>query len=237
MTDRSRYHHGDLRNALLTAAIAILEEQGLDALSLRAVAARAGVSHAAPAHHFPTLKALLTAVATASFVRFESTMREERAKAAADPRSQLAAAGDGYVRFARDCPQQFRLMFSPSRLEWQEPSFQAAGRAAYRQLEEVCAPVADLRAETSPEQRQSLERTVWSSVHGYCHLLLAGQLGYPYDGSPEPPPRPDIEGLLLGGVVGLVGVRSHLKGQRSCSVCFVMTQAQNSDLPDGISPK
>ena len=119
MTDRSRYHHGDLRNALLTAAIAILEEQGLDALSLRAVAARAGVSHGAPAHHFPTLKALLTAVATASFVRFEKTMLEERVKAAADPRSQLAAAGDGYVRFARDCPQQFRLMFSPSRLEWQ----------------------------------------------------------------------------------------------------------------------
>jgi AcrR family transcriptional regulator len=198
MSGKERYHHGDLRNALLQAAVTILEEGGLDAVSLRAVAARAGVSHAAPAHHFPTLKSLLTAVATHAFQRFAATMEEERAKAAPDPRSQLGAAGDGYVRFARGSPQAFRLMFSPSRLDWMEPEFQQAGREAHRHLEEVCAAAAELRGETSDAQRRALERTVWSSVHGYAHLLLAGQLGFPYDGSPEPPPRPDIEGLLLG---------------------------------------
>jgi AcrR family transcriptional regulator len=198
MTEKPRYHHGDLRSALLQAAIAILEEGGLDALSLRAVAARAGVSHAAPAHHFATLKALLTAVAADAFRRFAATMQAARDGAPADPRSQLAAAGDGYVQFARACPQQFRLMFSPSRLEWTEPGFHEAGRAAYAQLQEVCAPVAELRGEATPEGRAKLERMVWSSVHGYVQLLLAGQLGYPYDGSPAPPPRPDIEGLLLG---------------------------------------
>lgn len=198
MTRKDRYHHGDLRNALLQAALAILEEGGLDALSLRAVAARAGVSHAAPAHHFPTLKSLLTAVATDAFERFAQNMQTQRNHAAKDPRCQLAAAGDGYVRFARQCPQQFRLMFSPSRLEWQDPRFHAAGRAAYQQLVDVCAPVAILRGETSDSARGAIERMVWSSIHGYVQLLLAGQFGFPLDGNLNLPPRPDIETLLLG---------------------------------------
>jgi len=198
MSGKERYHHGDLRNALLRAALAILEEEGLDALSLRAVAARAGVSHAAPAHHFPTLKHLLTAVAADAFARFRNAMQAARDAAPQGPRSQLGAAGDGYIRFALASPQAFRLMFSPSRLEWRDAEFHAAGQAAYSQLKDVCAPVAELRGETSEEQRRALERTVWSSVHGYCHLLLSGQLGWLSDSGAEPPPRPDIEGLLLG---------------------------------------
>jgi len=197
MSGKERYHHGDLRNALLRAAVAILEEEGLDALSLRAAAARAGVSHAAPAHHFPTLKHLLTAVAADAFARFRDAMQAARDAAPPDPRSQLGAAGDGYVRFARSSPQAFRLMFSPTRLEWRDAEFHAAGQAAYQQLADVCAPVAELRDETTEEQRRALERTVWSSVHGYCHLLLSGQLGWHGDGGTEPPERPDIEGLLL----------------------------------------
>jgi len=197
MSGKARYHHGDLRNALLAAAGSILEEEGLDGLSLRAVAARAGVSHAAPAHHFPTLKALLTALAADAFARFRDAMQSARDAAPQDPRSQLGAAGDGYIRFARENPQAFRLIFSSSRLDWRDAEFHAAGQAAYQQLKDVCAPVAELRGETTDEQRRALERLVWSSVHGYCHLLLAGQFGWPHDGSPEPPPRPDIEGLLL----------------------------------------
>ena len=88
-------------------------------------------------------------------------------------------------------------MFSPTRLEWRDAEFHAAGQAAYQQLADVCAPVAELRDETTEEQRRALERTVWSSVHGYCHLLLSGQLGWHGDGGTEPPERPDIEGLLL----------------------------------------
>jgi AcrR family transcriptional regulator len=196
MADRPRYHHGDLRNALLLAAVEILEGEGLDALTLRAVAARSGVSHAAPAHHFPTLKHLLTAIAIGAFQRFSAVQAEERARAADNPRAQLAAACDGYVRFARECPQQFRLMFSPSRLDWADVTFAGAGREAYRHLEEVCAPVAALRGDTSLEAQRALERMVWSSVHGYAHLLLAYQFGPPgtVDGLP---PRPDIEDLLL----------------------------------------
>ncbi len=198
MSGKVGYHHGDLRNALLQAAVAILEEGGLDALSLRAVAARAGVSHAAPAHHFPTLKALLAAVGAVAFERFVRTIQGEMDRGLSDPRSRLKGACDGYIRFARECPQQFRLMFSPSRLDWNDPSFREAGAAARRQLEEICAPVAALRGDASVEARQALERLVWTSVHGYAHLLLAGQFGYPLDGNPNLPPRPNIEDLLLG---------------------------------------
>ena len=199
MSGKERYHHGDLRNALLRAALAILEEEGLDALSLRAVAARAGVSHAAPAHHFPALKHLLTAVAADAFARFRQALRD--GEAAARPqsvRARFGAAGDAYASFATANPQAFRLMFSPSRLDWSDPSLQAAGNAAYDQLASICAPVADARGETTPEARKALELLVWSAMHGYTQLLLAGQLGGLAGGSGAPPPRPDLENLLLG---------------------------------------
>jgi AcrR family transcriptional regulator len=204
MSGKERYHHGDLRNALLQAAISLLEGEGLDGLSLRSVAARAGVSHAGPAHHFPNLKSLLTAVATVAFDRFGTTMREHRDQAAADPRSQLAAIGDAYVGFARACPQQFRLMFSVTRLDWTDEPLLAAARAAREQLTEVCGPVAELRGENSPEARQALEHLVWAAVHGHAHLLLAGQLGDSAGPDCQPTPRPDVESLLLGpkGVSG-----------------------------------
>lgn len=202
MSGRERYHHGDLRNALLHAAVDLLEAEGLDGLSLRSVAARAGVSHAGPAHHFPNMKSLLTAVAKVAFDRFGATMREHRDQAGKDPRSQLAAAGDAYVCFACACPQQFRLMFSASRLDWTDEPLQAAARAARAQLSDVCGPVAEMRGETSPEARMALERLVWATVHGHAHLLLAGQLGDPDDPACQPPPRPDIESLLMGPVNG-----------------------------------
>ena len=198
MTGKSRYHHGDLRNALLGAALDIAAEEGLDGLSLRAVAARAGVSHAAPAHHFPTLKHLMTALAALAFERFRATMQDEIDLAPRTAKGGLAGAGDGYVRFAREQPQLFRLMFSPTRLDWTDAGLRAAGQAAYGTLAAVCAPVAEARGETGPQARRRLELLVWSCVHGYAQLLLAGQLGGPDGAVAEPPPRPDLEGLLLG---------------------------------------
>ena len=87
--------------ALLAAALDLLEEDGLDKLSLRRVAARVGVSHAAPAHHFPTMRSLQTALATIGFVRFDAAMREARDAASPDPMAQLRAAERGYLRTPR----------------------------------------------------------------------------------------------------------------------------------------
>jgi len=102
MAKKAGYHHGNLRAALLKAALGILEQDGLSALTLRKVAAKARVSHAAPAHHFPTLKSLETALAAIAFERFRDAMAAARADAPKDPAAQINAAGDGYLTFARE---------------------------------------------------------------------------------------------------------------------------------------
>jgi AcrR family transcriptional regulator len=188
---RARYHHGDLKNALLDASLEILERDGLGALTLRGVAARAGVSHAAPSHYFPTLTALMTALATIGFHRFDAAMREARTSAGPDPSSQLDAAGEGYFAFATSQPGLFRLMFTGDRLDWTDPDLQTASAPGRTQLTEIVAPAADALGITDPAERLRLEHLVWSTAHGYAHLAIEGELG-PIKAAPK------IGGLVLG---------------------------------------
>src|SRR5512145_3325109 len=102
-----RYHHGELRQALLDAAAAVVEREGVEALSLRELARRLGVSHAAPAHHFADRAALLVELARDGYARFGEAL----AKAAAaepDPLERLREVGRAYVRFAIEHPGRFR---------------------------------------------------------------------------------------------------------------------------------
>src|ERR1700743_2586808 len=105
------YHHGGLRDALIHAALEILESEGLAALSLRAVARRAGVSAAAPYHHFPDKQALLDAVAERGFDALTAAMTE-RMDRAGDDAARLDGKGIGAVAFAVANPALFGLMFS-----------------------------------------------------------------------------------------------------------------------------
>ena len=125
-----------------------------------------------------------------------TTLLEEIGRAPRTARGGLAAAGDGYVRFARENPQLFRLMFSPSRLDWTDAALQAAYDAAHRQLAQVSAAVAEARGESGADARRRLEVLVWSSMHGYAHLLLTGQLARS-GAATELPSRPNLEDLLL----------------------------------------
>lgn len=166
MDDR-RYHHGDLRAALLAAAEAELAERGVEAFSLRQVAKRAGVSHAAPAHHFGDAGGLLTALAAEGFHRFLAAQAAREAAAAPDPRSQLIAAGLGYVDFALARPALFRLLFGSTRPDFTNLDLATASDAAYTHLRgQVTAAggnLADIAA-------------VWSLAHGLADLLAAGRL-------------------------------------------------------------
>lgn len=108
------YHHGDLRRALIEAAERILENEGPSALSLRAVAREAGVSAAAPYHHFKDKNELLSAIAQEGFELLAQAMRE-KAATETDPRMRLNALGVGYVCFARTNPALYNLMYSASR--------------------------------------------------------------------------------------------------------------------------
>jgi AcrR family transcriptional regulator len=173
---RDQYHHGQLRDALTQAALRILEAEGLEALSLRRVAAMVGVSHSAPAHHFPTLRALHTALAAIGFARFESAMRLAREAAPPDPVEQMRAACRGYLAYATTNPALFRLMFTFSALDWDEPALCRISQAAYDQLAQIVAPAAARLGLTSPEAVAALERLVWSQIHGEAHLMIDKKL-------------------------------------------------------------
>jgi AcrR family transcriptional regulator len=172
---KAAYHHGNLRQALIDAALELLERDGLEGLSLRGVAARIGVSHAAPLHHFASLRDLLTAISAVGFLRFAASMRTRRDAAPDDAQSQMRAAMEGYVAFAVSSPALFRLMFDSSRLDWTHEDLLMHARAAYGQLAEICASASRLLSITSPDDVASLERLVWSQAHGRAHLTIDGQ--------------------------------------------------------------
>jgi AcrR family transcriptional regulator len=172
--DRRPYHHGDLRQALIAAGLAILEEQGLEALTLRAIAARAGVSHTAPRHQFPSLRALHTAIAAEGFRRHARAMREGLSEAATRA-DRLRAAVTGYVGFAAREPALFALMFSWTHTDHDDADLRAAGSESYGVLREVSEGLLWPGAE-GPDRQKRTEAMVWSFVHGYAALAEAGLL-------------------------------------------------------------
>lgn len=152
-----------LREALIEAGLALLGEGGPQALTLRRAAARAGVSHAAPAHHFDGLAGLMTAMAERAFRRFADSMAAARNAAGPDPHARLLSVCDGYLDFARANAGLFHLMFAAPEVDRADPALAAASRTAYGLLRDACAPFGDPRPEV-------LERAVWSLVHGYASL-------------------------------------------------------------------
>ncbi len=162
------YHHGDLRAALLAAAEAELAETGVEGFSLRQVARRAGVSHAAPAHHFGDARGLLTALAAEGFRQFLAAQAAREAAAAADPASQLVAAGLGYVDFAMERPALFRLLWQSERPDFADDDLGQAAKAAYQHLvDQVAAAGGRSTAD---------EAAAWAIAHGLADLLASGRL-------------------------------------------------------------
>jgi AcrR family transcriptional regulator len=169
------YHHGNLRQVLLEKAAEAIQDGGIGALSLRDLARRAGVSHGAPARHFPDKAALLTALATDILERFRAFLLGGAAEAGGSARDRHRAIGMGYVRFAAEHPAYFRLM--NSRRDLFEPD--AEFTAAYQQL------YATIRDATIAAQREGwatnrdpddLLIAAWSAVHGFATLWISGSL-------------------------------------------------------------
>jgi len=168
------HHHGNLRAALVDAGLDLLAADGLSGLTLRACAARAGVSHAAPAHHFAGLPGLLTAIAARGHAIFTATMIQDRDKTGPDPRAALIGICEGYLRFARENPALFALMFNQPFGKVDDPDFTASAGASYVVLAEACAPFRPVS-----DASNSTEVMIWSLVHGLASLLQAGHLGPP----------------------------------------------------------
>ncbi|MBF6466835.1 WHG domain-containing protein [Nocardia beijingensis] len=159
------YHHGDLRAALLSAAAERIAADGVDALSLRNLARHAGVSHAAPAHHFGDRAGLLTALATEGF----ELLAAQLARAGEDFREVAVA----YIRFAREHPGHFDVMFRHS---LSHPDDAALRAARERSATALRAGVSDIRPGDSHDRQQATQLAAWSLVHGFASLWREGAL-------------------------------------------------------------
>jgi AcrR family transcriptional regulator len=167
MSPKATYHHGDLRAALVGAAMDLLEEGGEAELSLRAVARRAGVSAAAPYRHYDDREALVSAVAAVGY----RELAERLAAAHPSPSTpdELASAAVAYVQFALERPALFRIMFGqPCDRDSDERVAATAAVSLYvRGIVERTFPQADSEA---------LATAVWALVHGLAFLHLDGKL-------------------------------------------------------------
>lgn len=179
------YHHGDLRDALLQAATRIAARDGLQGLTLRAVAREAGVSHAAPAHHFGDVTGLISELAAIGFQRFSAAL-SAAAASAASPEEAAEGRARAYVAFARDNPHLFQLMFRTERLDHSRPALREAATNAFVNLAKV---VGVRRQETVTPAHLTLAQAadiarMWSMVHGFAMLYLDGRLQDILDGLP-----------------------------------------------------
>jgi AcrR family transcriptional regulator len=170
------YHHGSLDTALLDAAERILEEKGIQGLTLRATAREAGVSHAAPKNHFGDLTGLLSELAARGYERFCAMMVGD-VRETDTPMQRMQAIGRAYVAFAHAHPGMFMLMFRSERLDMKRPALRDAAHAAQRLLTDAVAAGRRENVEhilTLPQAAAIV--AAWSLVHGFAMLLLDGRL-------------------------------------------------------------
>lgn len=175
MTDRNLkkpHHHGNLRDALIQAGIALLTEGGKESLTLRRCAARAGVSHAAPAHHFDGVTGLRAAIAKEGFRRFRTSMLEAREAGVQTAKGRVKSICSGYLNFAIANPALFDLIFSFDAIVMLEQDLEQGSAHAYEVLREACAPFVP-----KGEYPVVIETQVWSLIHGYSQLYLSGRFG------------------------------------------------------------
>jgi AcrR family transcriptional regulator len=172
---KASYHHGSLREALLAAALELVRERGPTEVSLREVARRAGVSHAAPAHHFGDKAGLLTALAIEGFHRFTEAQRAGAARGGDDPQRRFGWLGWAYVMFAAEHRAYFEVMFRPELLRKSDAALAEASLAAYQLLlESVRAALGD----PTPDELALHATVSWSEAHGLATLWLDGNLAH-----------------------------------------------------------
>jgi AcrR family transcriptional regulator len=188
------YHHGALHEALLEAAERVLERDGLQGLTLRAVAREAGVSHAAPTHHFGDLTGLVSELAAIGFRQFNQAM-VIAGGAGTLPMEKALARAKAYVAYAQAHPGMYGLMFRTERLDMSRPSLHEAANASFAGL---AGAIGASRHEQIHEQALSLDQgaaiaRAWSLVHGFTMLLLDDRLS---DILRRLPAGTDVETLL-----------------------------------------
>lgn len=174
-----KYHHGDLRRALLDVLPGVIADQGLDKLSLREVARRAGVTHGAPAHHFGDKRGLLTAFATEGSLRLEQKVLDQLQQVAPRRHPQrLTAVGLGYLEFAIADPAHFQVTFRSEWLDLEDVDYVAAGSRAGQTLDLVLN-AAQMDGWLRPKHYADVRMAAWALAHGYACLASDVFVGMP----------------------------------------------------------
>ncbi|MCZ0728477.1 TetR/AcrR family transcriptional regulator [Mycolicibacterium iranicum] len=158
---RGSYHHGDLKAVILAQAAVLVAERGADGVSLRELARAAGVSHAAPAHHFTDRRGLFSALAAQGWRMLAAALAESR--------PEFLDAALAYVQFAVEHPGHYEVMFDRSLVNPDDPELVAAEAAAGAELASGVGTLDDARAKEDP---QAAGLAAWSLVHGFAMLWL-----------------------------------------------------------------
>ncbi len=198
------YHHGALREALLQAAERVLERDGLAGLTLRAVAREAGVSHAAPTHHFGDLTGLLSELAAVGFRQFNAAMASSSDSATTSLERALARP-KAYVAYAQAHPGMYGIMFRTERLDYSRPSLHEAAEASFAGLANAVGMMRQeqIRGDALTLNQGAAIARAWSMVHGFTMLLLDGRLKDILGRLPEgTTPERLLEAMLMSPVTG-----------------------------------
>jgi AcrR family transcriptional regulator len=173
-----KYHHGDLKNALIEAGAEILLKEGVGGLSLRKVARQAGVSHSAPYAHFADKQALIAAISTEGYRRLYEKFARVVEKYSQDPLRQFVEVAWTYIEFARSDPDYFKVTFSSAvEKEKDFPAFVEMTRKNFQLLVNIVETCQSARV-LKPGPADMLAVSAWSLVHGFASLLIEGQISH-----------------------------------------------------------
>lgn len=196
------YHHGDLRRAILESTLEIIDNQGLEAVSLRAVARRLKVSEAAPYHHFSGKQELLAVLAADAYRSFGERLTRAVGSAADDPFARLGALARAYIEYGLESRGRYRLMFGNHMVDLGEyEDVEVAGRPTRTILERVVAGCVG----SATVDAAVIENISWSLCHGLTSLI--GESEIVFEGESG-----DGDRLVEAGISILIaGIRAHLE--------------------------
>jgi AcrR family transcriptional regulator len=202
-TAKLAYHHGDLRSALIESALEIIEEIGPQGLTIREVARRAGVSHAAPYRHYADKDELILAVVERGFELLNDTMVAARESAGPEPIDQFAASGEAYFSFALGFPTYYRVMFSGDLLNSNgHESLRHTSSSAFTQMTDDIKRCQDLGV-VKPGDPQLQAVAIVSTVHGFVSLVNDNRLEHLLGAELS---VKQLQDYVMGSIFGGLGV-------------------------------